>query len=226
MFKKILIALVVVVAGFLAFAATRPDSYRVERSTKIDAPASVVFSQLEDFKAWQAWSPWEKRDPAMKKTYEGPPTGVGSSYSWVGNKEVGKGKMTIVASEPPSQIKYRLEFIEPFTAVANTAFTLAPEGGKTAAVTWVMDGTNNLVGKIFSVFMNMDTSIGADFEKGLAGLKAVSESEARKQEATQAQAAAVAAAQAAKVAADAAAAAAVVAADAANPPKGKGKAKH
>jgi uncharacterized protein YndB with AHSA1/START domain len=223
MFKKILIALVVVVAGFLVFAATRPDSYRVERSTNIDAPASVIFSQLEDFKAWPAWSPWEKRDPAMKKTFEGPPSGVGSSYAWEGNKEVGKGKMTITASEPPAQIKYRLEFIEPFTAVANTAFTLAPAGDKTVAVAWVMDGTNNMVGKIFSVFMNMDSAIGSDFEKGLAGLKAVSEAEARKQEAATAQAAAVAAAQAAKAAADAAAAAAVVAAEAAGAPKGKAK---
>jgi hypothetical protein len=219
MLKKILIALVIVVAGFLTFAATRPDTYRVERSAKIDAPATVIFSQLEDFKAWPAWSPWDKRDPAMKKTYEGPATGVGSTYSWEGNKEVGKGRMAIVASEPPSQIRYHLEFIEPFAAVANTAFTLAPEGGKSVAVTWAMDGTNNLMGKVFGIFMNMDTAIGADFEKGLASLKTISEAEAEKQSVAKAQAAAIAAAQAAKVAADAALAAAEAA------PKGKGKAK-
>ncbi|MES1205725.1 MAG: SRPBCC family protein [Pseudomonadota bacterium] len=219
--------LVVLVGGFLAFAATRPDTYKVERSTKVDAPASAVFAQLEDFKAWTAWSPWEKKDPQMKKTYEGPPSGVGSSYSWEGNKDVGKGKMAITASEPPTNIRYRLEFFEPFAAVANTAFSVVPEGDKTVSVTWAMDGTNNMVSKIFGVFMNMDAAIGGDFEKGLAALKAVSEAEARKQEAVKAAADAAAAAQAAKVAAETAASAAAAAAAAqAAVPAGKSKAKH
>jgi hypothetical protein len=222
MFKKILIVLVVAVGGFLAFAATRPDTYHVERSTKIDAPAAVVYAQLENLKAWEAWSPWEKRDPAMKKTYEGPPVGVGSAYSWEG-KESGAGKMTVTGSEAPRQLKLRLEFIKPFTATAAVDFRLA-SAGKTTGVTWAMDGTNNLMGKVFSIFMNMDQSIGGDFEKGLASLKTVAEAEAEKQ----------AAAAKAKAEADAAAAAVVraqaeaetlAALEAAAAPKGKAKGK-
>ena len=223
MFKKILIVLVVAVAGFLVFASTRPDSYRVERSTTIVAPASVVFAQLEDFKLWPAWSPWEKKDPQMKKTFDGPAKSIGSSYAWEGNKDVGKGRMSIVASEPPTHIGFKLEFIEPFSAVASTGFTLASETGKTI-VSWAMDGTNNFVGKIFSVFMDMDKVVGRDFESGLASLKAVSEEEAAKRAAAEAQAAAAAAAQAAKAAADAAQAAKVAAETAAlskEKPKGK-----
>src|SRR4029077_14764296 len=110
MLKKILIGVVVVVAGFLAFAATRPDTYHVERSTQIAAPTAMVFEQLEDLRAWAAWSPWDKRDPEMKKTFDGPPKGVGASYSWEGNKQVGKGKMEVTETQPPTQIKYRLTF--------------------------------------------------------------------------------------------------------------------
>jgi hypothetical protein len=209
MFKKILLVLVVLVGGFFIYASRRPDTYRVERSTKIEAPATVVFSQLEDFKAWGAWSPWDKLDPAIKKTYAGPPKGVGAIYSWEGNKKVGKGRMAITDSKPPTSIAYRLEFIEPFAAVANTSFKLAPEGDKATTATWAMEGTNNLIGKAWGVFMNMDKAIGADFEKGLSGLKTVSESEAKKQ--------ADAAVVAAKAEAEAAAAAAAKAQAAAEP---------
>lgn len=202
MLKKILIVLVVLVAGVLIFASTRPDHYHVDRSVTIAAPPAVIFAQLEDFKKWPAWSPWEKRDPQMKKSFEGPPTGVGSSYSWQGNKEVGKGKMTIIHSEPPQHIRLRLEFMEPFAAVATSGFELSPQGGNTV-VTWGMDGTNNLISKIFSLAMDMDKMIGGDFESGLASLKGLSEAEAarRAQAESQANAAALAARQAAGAAA-------------------------
>jgi hypothetical protein len=225
MFKKILIVLVVAVGGFLAFAATRPDTYHVERSTKIDAPPAVVYSQLENLKAWDAWSPWEKRDPAMKKTYEGPPVGVGSAYSWDG-KDVGAGKMTITGTEPPKQLKIRLEFIKPFTATAAVDFKLESAGGKATAVTWAMDGTNDLMGKIFGIFMNMDQAVGSDFEKGLASLKTVAEAEAEKQAAAaKAKAEADAAAAAAVKAQAEAETAAAAAAEAAAKGKAKGKGK-
>jgi hypothetical protein len=212
MFKKILIGLVLVVGGFLFYASRRPDTYRVERSTKIEAPATVVFSQMDDFKAWGAWSPWEKLDPAMKKSFAGPPKGVGASYSWEG-KKVGKGTMTITDAKPPTAIQYRLEFVEPFVAVANTSFKVAPEGDKASNVTWTMEGSNNLIGKVMTVFMNTDKSIGADFEKGLAGLKTVSEAEAKKQSEAATLAAKVEAEAAAAAAAKAQAAEASAAAD-------------
>jgi hypothetical protein len=208
MFKRFLIGLVLIVGGFLFFASTRPDTYRVERSIKIDAPATVVFSQLEDFKAWGAWSPWDKLDPQMKKSYAGPPKGMGAIYSWEGNKKVGKGKMTITDATAPTALTIRLEFIEPFAAVANTLFKVDPQD-KASQVTWAMEGTNNLIGKAWGVFMNMDKAIGTDFETGLTGLKTVSEAEAKKQS----EAAAVAAKAEAEAAAAAAAKAQAVAAE-------------
>jgi Polyketide cyclase / dehydrase and lipid transport len=219
MFSRILIVLVVVVGGFLAYAYTRPDTYRVERTEKIEAPTPVVYSQLEDFKAWGAWSPWDKLDPNMKKTFEGAPKGKGASYSWQGNDKVGKGKMTITDSQAPTEIKYRLEFLEPFAATANTAFKLSPEGDKATSVTWSMEGTNTLMGKVYGVFVNMDKAIGADFDKGLASPNTVAEAEAKKQLEIAAKAAAEA--EAKKQAEIAAAAAATEAAAAAGKKKGK-----
>jgi hypothetical protein len=219
--KKVLIVLVLLVGALLVIVYTRPDTYKVERSTKIDAPPTVVFDQLEDLKAWSAWSPWDKRDPAMKKTFEGPPRGVGAAYAWEGNKEVGKGKMTITESQPPSQVKYKLEFIEPFAAVASSGFTVAPEGVG-SKVTWSMDGNANFMTKAMSLVKPMDEAIGPDFEKGLAGLKAASETDAKNRAVAAAAAAEMAKAKAAleeKAKADEAAAAAAAA------PKGKAKGK-
>jgi hypothetical protein len=229
MFKRILIVVVVIIAGFVAFAATRPGSYRVERSIKIDAPAPVVFAQLEDLKAWSAWSPWEAKDPLMKKTFEGATKGVGAGYTWQGNDKVGEGKMTITDSRPPSDLKLRLEFIKPFAAVATTELTVQPESATTSNVTWAMEGTNNLIAKIVGLVMNMDNMIGNDFDKGLAALRQVAETEARKQEAAAAaakaaaDAAALAAAEKAK--ADEAAAAAAAAAEQAKEAEAKKKGK-
>jgi hypothetical protein len=215
MLKKILIGLVIVVGGFFAFAATRPDTYKVVRTTKVQAPAPVVFEQLDDLKRHAAWSPWEKLDPSMKKTFTGPPKGVGQSYAWEGNKQVGKGAMTITESQPPVQIKYKLEFKEPFASVASTGFGLTPDGDKAVTVTWSMDGQANLMTKVMCIFTPMDKMIGPDFEKGLAQLKVVSEAEAKRQAEAEAKAKADAAAAAAAAAAQAQAAATL--------PKGKGK---
>jgi uncharacterized protein YndB with AHSA1/START domain len=178
--KKVLVVLGIGIAGFIAFVATRPDTYHVERSQKINASADLVFAQLDDLKSWAAWSPWDKLDPSMKKTYQGPAKGVGSSYSWEGNKKVGKGKMTITEVTPPTAISYRLEFVEPFAAVSTTGFTVKPEIDKTVTTTWSMNGHNNLIGKGFALFMDMDKMVGDDFEKGLANLKTIAESEAKK----------------------------------------------
>ena len=180
MLKKILIALAVLIAAFLGYAATRPDTYAVERSAEIAAPITIVFDQLDDFRSFAEWSPWDKLDPSMQKTFEGPQSGVGASYTWQGNDEVGKGRMTIVESQPPSAIEYKLEFIEPFTAEAQTKFEVTPQGADAARVRWQMAGKNNFMSKVFGVFMDMDTAIGKDFEKGLASLEAQSEAEAKK----------------------------------------------
>ena len=185
--KKVLVVLVLGIGGFLVFAMTRPDTYRVERSQRIEAPAEVVFAQLDNFKAWSAWSPWEKRDPAVRRTFDGPASGVGAGYTWDGNKEVGQGRMTITESKPPrggsgetAHVSIRLEFIKPFASVATSEFTVKPETEHAATVSWVMEGRNNLMGKAFGVFMNMDKMIGGDFESGLANLRTVAEAEAKR----------------------------------------------
>ena len=175
MLKKVLIGLAALVAILLVVVATRPDTYHVERSTKIQAPADLIFASVSDFKAFPEWSPWQKRDPNMKTTISTPSAGVGATYAWEGNKAVGRGKMTLTESQAPTHTKERLEFLEPYPSVADTGFDIKPEGGEAATVTWYMDGKANFMGKAMSLVMNMDKAIGKDFEEGLANLKRVAE---------------------------------------------------
>lgn len=181
MLKKVLGGLAVIVAGFLAFVAMRPAHYHVERSVSINAPADVIYAELEDLRKWAAWSPWDKIDPNVKKNFSGPEHGVGASYTWEGNREVGKGKLTISSAEPAKHIVYKLEFIEPMASVAEADMKIAQAGERANKLTWGMDGDNNFVGKMFGVFMDMDKMIGSDFERGLTNLKGIAESEAQKQ---------------------------------------------
>jgi len=171
MLKKILVALLALVILFLVVVATRPAGYRVTRSATIAAPPPAVFAQVNDFHKWEAWNPWGKIDPAMKITYDGPAAGKGAGYAWVGNKEVGAGRMTIMESQPNDLILINLEFFKPMAGVALTEFTFKPEGNQTV-VTWTMTGKNNFIGKAMCLFMNMDKMIGGQFEKGLAAMKA------------------------------------------------------
>ena len=175
--KYILIGLLVLVALFLIVVALQPSSFRVARSTTIAAPPSVVFAQVNDFHKWSAWNPWDKIDPAMKRTYEGAPSGAGAIYAWVGNSDVGEGKMTITESRPGELVRINMEFFKPMAGTSTTEFTFAPEGGGTL-VTWTMFGENNFAGKAMCLFMNMDTMIGGQFEKGLADMKKAAESAA------------------------------------------------
>jgi hypothetical protein len=175
MLKKIALGLALALLAFVGFVASRPSTYRVERTSTIAAPAERVFAQLDDFRAWAAWSPWEKLDPNMKKTFSGPERGKGASYAWQGSGDVGKGKMTIVEHHPPTHVGCKLEFIEPFTSTARTDFSLSANADGSTLVTWSMDGQNDFLGKLFGVFMDMDAMIGADYEKGLAQLKTVVE---------------------------------------------------
>lgn len=179
MIKKILLGIVVLIivliAVFLVMVMLQPAHYQIERSATINAPAPVVFAQVNDFHKWNAWSPWANLDPNMKTTFEGQASGVGAMYSWTGNSDVGEGKMTIIDSRPGELVRIQLEFIKPFAASNTTDFVFTPQGNQTN-VKWTMAGNNNFIGKAFSVFVNMDKMVGGDFEKGLAKLKGVSES--------------------------------------------------
>lgn len=174
MWKKIAIAVVVVIVAFLAYAATRPDTFRVERATSINAPPEKIFPLINDFHAWSAWSPFEKKDPAMKRTFGGAPNGKGAVYAWEGNKEIGKGSMEITESSPPSRITIKLDFVKPFEAHNVVDFTLAPQGNATN-VMWSIHGPSPFISKVIGIFCNMDKMIGKDFESGLANLRAVAE---------------------------------------------------
>jgi len=179
LFKKILVTLALLIAVFLVVVALQPPKYHVERSIKIDAPAEVVFDQVNDLHKWRAWSPWEKKDPNMTRTYDGPESGDGAQYSWKGNAEVGEGRMTITKSDPNALIAIKLDFFKPFEGTSVAEFTFKPEGDGTA-VRWSIDGEKNFISKAICLFMNMDQMIGKDFEQGLADLKAVSEKDAKK----------------------------------------------
>jgi hypothetical protein len=174
MLKKVLLGIAALVAILLIVVATRPNTYHVERSTKIAAPADTIFAVVSDFHSFRDWSPWAKRDPAMQATISTPSSGVGAKYEWQGNKQVGKGRMTFTELQAPVHAKEKLEFLEPFPSTADTAFDIKPDGN-TATITWSMDGKANFVGKAFGLFMNMDKMIGKDFEEGLTNLKRVAE---------------------------------------------------
>ncbi|MBM4342503.1 MAG: SRPBCC family protein [Deltaproteobacteria bacterium] len=175
MWKKIAIVFAVVVVGFLGYAAMQPEDFAVQRSTDIKAPADRVAALIADFHAWEKWSPWEKMDPAMKRTFSGPSSGVGAVYEWSGNSEVGKGRMTVTAVDPAKSLHIKLEFIEPWTATNTTVFTFA-QAGDVTKITWTMRGKNEgLMAKAMCVVMDMDKMVGGDFEKGLASLKSLAE---------------------------------------------------
>lgn len=165
---------VVVVAMVLIYAATRPDTFRIERSATMQAPAEKVFPLISDFHHWANWSPWDKLDPALKRTYSGNPSGKGAIYEWEGNKQVGQGRMEIKEAPAPSQVLIQLDFLKPFEAHNTAEFTLVPNGNGTN-VTWAMYGRQPFMFKVMSLVMSMDKMIGKDFEKGLASMKALAE---------------------------------------------------
>jgi carbon monoxide dehydrogenase subunit G len=171
---KILGGIAVVVVLFVVFVATRPAAFHIERSILVNAPPASAFAQVNDFHAWAAWSPYEKLDPQMTKTFDGAPLGVGAMYAWSGNAKAGEGRMTIVDSNPPSRIGIKLEFTKPFAATNRATFTFVP-GADGTKVTWSMDGEYAFMAKAAGLFMDMDKLVGTDFEKGLVSLKALAE---------------------------------------------------
>jgi uncharacterized protein YndB with AHSA1/START domain len=174
MLPSILILLLapIVVVAFLA--ALRPNSFRVERRTRITASPEKVFALLDDFHRWAEWSPWEKLDPEMTRSHSGAVRGVGSVYAWEGNKKVGKGRMEMIELVPPSKVVVKLDFLAPFEAHNTAEFTLVPSGAATD-VTWAMHGPHPFMMKVMSIFMPMDKMVGRDFEVGLANMKTVAE---------------------------------------------------
>jgi len=174
MLKKILLGVLVLVLILVAVIATRPADFSVTRSKTMAASPEAIYANVTDFRRWAQWSPWEQLDPAMKREYSGPPSGTGAKYAWVGNSDVGEGRMTITDAKPSERVAILLEFLEPMEATSNTEFKLTPSGTGTN-VEWTMSGRNGFLAKGMSLFMSMDKMIGNDFQAGLAKLDSVSQ---------------------------------------------------
>jgi Polyketide cyclase / dehydrase and lipid transport len=175
MLVNILLGLAAVVIVLLIVAALKPAAFRVARTAVIGARPEDVFAHVNDFRKWPAWSPFEKFDPAMKKTYDGAPSGVGTAYSWAGNRNAGEGRATITESRPSELIRIRLDFVKPFAGTSIAEFDFKPDGDRTA-VTWSLAGDNNFVCRVFGLFVSTDKMCGKMFDAGLADLKKTVES--------------------------------------------------
>jgi uncharacterized protein YndB with AHSA1/START domain len=173
MLKKVVLSAVFLALAVpllvVAVALTRPTTYLVQRSVTIAAPPEAVYQAIVDFHRWDRWSPWARLDPRQKTTFEG--DGLGAVYTWSGDDKVGAGRMTIVETLPGSKVGIKLEFLRPWESTSETSFLVVPEGTG-SRLTWLMKGNHDLVGRAVSVFMDMDKTLGPDFDKGLATLKA------------------------------------------------------
>ncbi len=174
--KKTAPVIAALVAALVIIIATRPASFRVARSIRIAAPPEKVFAQVDDFRRRDAWSPWAKLDPNSRVGFSGAASGKGAVFSWEGNREVGKGRQEIIECEAPRHITISLEFEEPFQGKSLTGFTFEPESGGTR-LTWEISGKNDFIAKAISLFMDCETMIGPQFEKGLSNIKQLAESQ-------------------------------------------------
>jgi uncharacterized protein YndB with AHSA1/START domain len=174
MLKTIGLIVAVALLALLVTAGFQPDSFRVQRATRIDAPPEKIFAYINDFHRWESWSPYEKLDPDMKRSFSGADSGTGAVYEWAGSSKVGQGRMEITEAPAPSKVAIKLDFLKPFEAHNVATFTLEPQGGATN-VTWAMDGPTPYMAKVIHLFVSMDRMVGRDFETGLSNLKAVAE---------------------------------------------------
>lgn len=175
MVLKIGVTAVLLMAALLTYAASRPSHSRIERTALLDAPADSLYALINDFRLWSKWSPYEKTDPGMQRTFAGAPAGPGAEYSWSGNGKAGAGRMTILESLPEERISIKLEFFKPFKATNRAYFMIKP-AAKGTEVTWGMDCENPFLGKVFGIFVDVDKMVGKDFEAGLANLEAAARS--------------------------------------------------
>ena len=168
------VVLAIAIAIVLILAATKPDSFAVQRAALVDAPPERIFALISDFRQWGSWSPYEHKDPAMKRTFSGAARGNGAVYAWEGDKNVGSGRMEILEAAAPSRIVIKLDFYSPFEAHNTAEFTMLPQGNETR-VTWRMHGPAPFMARVMHVFINIDKMVGKDFEIGLANLKRLAE---------------------------------------------------
>lgn len=168
--KYLVIILVLAIVALLGYASTRPDNFAITRKIAINAPPEKIFPLINNFTAWSKWSPWDKLDPALQRTFSGPPEGVGSQYAWKGNDSVGTGRMEITEAAPFSRIAVRLDFLSPMEISNMAIFLLTPSASGTD-VEWTMTGKQPFASKVFGVLVDIDKMVGDDFDRGLSALK-------------------------------------------------------
>jgi uncharacterized protein YndB with AHSA1/START domain len=174
MLENIILVLVLLIGALVFIVARKPNVFRIERTLRIDAPPAAIFPLINDLHRFNAWSPYAKMDPLARNTHSGAALGVGAVFDWDGNKKVGTGRMEIIESVPVSKVAMKLDFFKPFEAHNTAEFVLKPVGASTD-VTWAMFGPQVFMGKVMSLFMNMDKMVGGQFEEGLANLKRLTE---------------------------------------------------
>ena len=174
MLQTIVTIIAIVIAVVLIYAATRPDSFHIQRATEIAAPPDMIFPLIENFHEWEAWSPWEKIDPALRRSYSGAASGVGAVYAWQGNRNIGEGRMEIVGATRPSNLTIQIDFLAPFRARNTIDFVLERRSGATR-VTQAMHGPCDYRGKLMGLFFNMEKMVGQKYDEGLANLKTLAE---------------------------------------------------
>ncbi len=170
----ILLIIIAVITAFLIYGALQSADFSVSREANFNALPAKVFENINDFHKWSAWSPWEKMDPHLKRSFSGELSGIGSKYAWVGNKKVGEGNMEITHSEASKRMQLDLHFLKPFKADNVTEFTLTPNG-RTTNMKWEMRGHRPFLFRVMGMFFNMDKIVGGDFENGLNNLREIVE---------------------------------------------------
>jgi uncharacterized protein YndB with AHSA1/START domain len=174
MLKTILLIVGAAIATLLIYAAAKPDTFRLQRSTTIAAPPEKVFALINDLRQFNTWNPFAKMDPQQVITYDAVTTGVGGAYRWQGDKS-GAGRMQIAESVPAQRVSAKLDFTKPLEAHNMVDFTIEAQGDKSSTVTWAMHGPAPYVSKLMTIFFDMEKSVGGEFEAGLANLKALAE---------------------------------------------------
>ncbi len=173
--KKFTLAVGILIAAVLVYAAFQPNTFLISRSVIMNAAPEKIYPYMSDFHKGELWTPYEKRDPSMKRTFSGSENGKGAVYEFAGDKKkVGSGRLEIIDAIPPTKVVLTLDLIEPMKGHNIVEYSIEPQSRGTK-VTWSMRGTNNYLSKLICTFINVDKMVGGDFEAGLANLNALVE---------------------------------------------------
>lgn len=174
MILKILLVMCAAIMGILLLAATKPDTYRIQRSITINAPPERVFALIDDFHQWPRWAPQDREDATMRRSYGLQSSGIGAVSQWTSDGSAGAGEMAITAVIPNSRIDVAVDWIKPFKVRNTHGFVITPEG-QHIRVTWNAKGSNLFIMKIMEVFVGVNGLMGKHFDTGLKNLKAAAE---------------------------------------------------